>query len=218
LELIVAAAWLSLPENEPMPGLLTQLGQMDIYLIDQLQKGSFQEGMKILDAGCGEGRNLSWFLYNGFEVYACDTSIAALEKLREKALSLNPELDGSNFRQEAIEKMSFAAASFDAVICNAVLHFAKDEKHFHEMLDSIWKVLKPGGLFFSRLASSIGIENRIQQLEGRHYLLPDGSRRFLVDETFLLRATHRLGAHFQEPIKTVNVQNQRCMTTWVLHK
>jgi ubiquinone/menaquinone biosynthesis C-methylase UbiE len=114
--------------------------------------------------------------------------------------------------------MSFADQWFDVVISSAVLHFARDEKHFNAMLSDMWRVLKPGGIFFCRLASSIGIENRIKQIEGRTYLLPDGTSRFLVDESMLIRATHKMGANFLEPIKTTNVQNARCMTTWVLKK
>lgn len=86
------------------------------------------------------------------------------------------------------------------------------------MLDEMWRVLKPNGIFFSRLASTIGIEDRIKHKHGRWYLLPDGSERFLVDESMLVAATDRLGAKLIEPIKTVNVQNQRCMTTWCLRK
>ena len=70
-------------------------------------------------------------------------------------------------------------------------------------------------------ASTIGIESRVIPLAGqgaRRFHLPDGSDRFLVDEAMLRAYTARLRASFLEPIKTVNVENQRCMTTWVLKK
>ncbi|RYD74079.1 MAG: class I SAM-dependent methyltransferase, partial [Sphingobacteriales bacterium] len=123
-----------------------------------------------------------------------------------------------NFHISPVEKMPYEDATFDVVISNAVLHFAKDTTHLREMINEMWRVLKVGGIFFCRLASTIGIEKRIQQLQERTYLLPDGTKRFLVDETLLLQITHKLGAKFLEPIKTVNVQNSRCMTTWVLQK
>ena len=105
-----------------------------------------------------------------------------------------------------------------SVISSAVLHFAENEKHFNQMLREMWRVLKPSGMFFARLASTIGIENKVEKISERRYLLPDGSERFLVDEEMLIAATENFGATFIEPIKTTNVQNLRCMTTWVVRK
>lgn len=187
-------------------------GEIDIYLFDQLLKGRFRPGARILDAGCGYGRNLRYFLANGYDVSGVDASAQAIEHLKSSAPS--PE----NFRREDVENLSFADKSFDAVLSNAVLHFARDEAHFDRMLLEMWRVLKDGGLFFARLASNIGIESRVQSLQGRWFHLPDGSDRYLVDEALLMTWTRRLGAELLEPIKTVNVQGMRCMTTWVLRK
>jgi tellurite methyltransferase len=109
-------------------------------------------------------------------------------------------------------------AEFDVVFSSAVLHFARDEQQWEAMVKEMWRVLKPGGIFFARLASSIGMEDRVEVIEGRRYHLPDGSDRFLVDEAMLLRVTAALGGEFIEPIKTTVVQNLRAMTTWVLRK
>jgi hypothetical protein len=104
------------------------------------------------------------------------------------------------------------------VISSAVLHFAADEKHFEAMLTSMWRVLKPGGYLFARLASDIGIEKHVRPLGNGRYFLPDGSERFLVNEQMLLNYTAKLNGNLFEPIKTTNVQNLRCMTTWCLQK
>lgn len=102
-----------------------------------------------------------------------------------------------------------------------MLHFARDDAHFDAMLRGCWRVLAPGGLFFCRLASSIGIESRVQRLEGsqgRRHRLPDGSERYLADEALLAAATQNLGGTLADPLKTTVVQNQRAMTTWVMRK
>ena len=44
------------------------LGNIDIYLLDQILKDRFKKSFKILDAGCGEGRNLIYFVRNGFKL------------------------------------------------------------------------------------------------------------------------------------------------------
>ena len=163
--------------------------------------------MRIVDAGCGYGRNLVYLLNEGYEVFGVDQDPDAIA-------SLPP----GNFRVEPIERMSFPDNFADVVIANAVLHFARDDEHFLAMLHSMWRVLKPGGLLFSRLASSIGIEKQISQIAGRRFHLPDGSDRYLVDEGYLCRLTTELGGALLDPLKTTVVQNQRSMTTWVVRK
>ncbi len=193
-------------------------GEIDIYLFDQILKGSFDVDSNILDAGCGGGRNLVYFLRSGYEVFAVDENPQAIEQVRLLAKTLNPILPPENFQVSTVEKMPFPSERFDVVISNAVLHFASDERHFYQMIGEMWRVLSNGGLFFARLASTIGIEEKIKLIEERRYSLPDGSERFLVDEQFLISATNQLGGIWVEPLKTTNVQNLRCMTTWVLRK
>lgn len=209
-----------LPAPTPisLAALQEALGDTDIYLIDQLLKGRIHLNMRVMDAGCGSGRNLRFLLQAGVAVYGVDKDAEAIAHLRGWAGTLAPLLPKTNFRQEAVEEMSFEKNYFDFVISSALLHFAEDENHFQRMLNKMWEVLKPGGVFFCRLASSIALEDRIQHMKGRHFRLPDGSTRFLVDEEFLLQHTARLQGRQIEPIKTVNVQNLRCMTTWCLQK
>ena len=193
-------------------------GDIDIYLFDQIQKGRFTTAAKILDAGCGGGRNLIYFMRTGCEVFAVDQNPEAVAQIRQLARTLAPHLPPENFQIASIEKMPFPDESFDWVISNAVLHFAENKIHFDQMLTEMWRVLKPNGAFFARLASSIGIEDLIIPTENGRYLLPDGSERFLVDENLLIESAEKFGGTPLEPIKTTNVQNLRCMTTWVLYK
>ncbi|PWK73783.1 methyltransferase family protein [Mucilaginibacter oryzae] len=193
-------------------------GNIDIYLFDQLLKGRFDNCTKVLDAGCGGGRNLVYFLNNGFEVYGIDQSAGAVEAVKQLSANLAPANSIDNFSVAAVEDMPFEDGQFDLVICSAVLHFAQDAEHFDRMLRSLWRVLKPGGYFFARLASDIGIEERIKPLGNFRYLLPDGSERFLVNEDVLMEYTSALGGELFEPLKTTNVQNLRCMTTWCMYK
>jgi tellurite methyltransferase len=202
----------------PHLNLQEWFGQIDIYLFDQLLKGRFDPRMRVLDAGCGGGRNLIYFLRCGYDVCGVDLSTEAIAHVRALAAGLAPHLPADNFRVEAVEAMSFADAGFDVVISSAVLHFARDEEHWQGMVREMWRVLKPGGVFFARLASSVGVEEQIIRLEGRRYHLPDGSDRFLVNDRMLLDATGSLGGELIEPLKTVVVRNLRSMSTWCLRK
>ena len=194
------------------------LDGIDIYLLDQVLRRRIGPGMTIFDAGCGGGRNIHYFLHSGYEVFAADREPESVDAVRQLAARLAPELPASNFRAEPLEALSYAAASADVVISNAVLHLAHTDEQFAAMLEGSWRVLRPGGLFFARLASSIGMEERCRSIDGRWCELPDGSQRYLVDEAFLVETTARLGGVLIDPIKTTVVQDLRCMTTWVVRK
>jgi SAM-dependent methyltransferase len=198
--------------------LAQEFGQIDIYLFDQLLRGRITPGMRVLDAGCGSGRNLVYLLKHGYDAYAADADAAAVRIVRDLAATLAPHLSADNVRHEPLDAMTFTPGFADVVISSAVLHFARDDEQFGAMLRGSWRMLTPGGLFFCRLASSIGVEDRVQQISGRRHRLPDGSDRYLVDEACLLDWTARLGGELLDPIKTTVVQNQRAMTTWVMRK
>jgi SAM-dependent methyltransferase len=193
-------------------------GQIDIYLFDQILRGRIAPGMRVFDAGCGSGRNLVFLLQQGYEVCAVDPDPAAIRRVRALAARLAPRLPESNFRAEAIEASSFPDHAADVVLSSAVLHFARDDGHFAAMLAGAWRLVRPGGLFFCRLASSIGMEGRFVPLGNGRYTLLDGSERFLVDEARLLALTAELGGALVDPLKTTVVQGQRCMTTWVARR
>lgn len=198
--------------------LREQFGNIDIYLFDQLLKGRVSPSMTLLDAGCGEGRNLIYFLRHRFQVFAVDSNPRAIQQVRGLAAGLAPDLSPQNFLVADVAEMPLPNATFDLVISSAVLHFAGDQRHFDRMLDEMWRVLKPGGMLFARLASAIGIEGLIEPVGEGRFLLPDGTERFLVNEEMLRAAAGRLGARPLEPLKTTNVENLRCMTTWVVEK
>ena len=194
------------------------VGDMDIYLFDQLLHDRFPPGSRLLDAGCGDGRNLLYFLRAGYDVYAVDRAPEAIAAVRHLAARVAPTLPPDNLRVESIERLAFPDAHFDAVITNAVLHFAEDGAHFGRMVAELWRVLRPGGVLFARMASRNGMEGRMQPVGNGRYTLPDGSTRFLVDDELLLGMTNLFGGELLDPIKTVNVQGLRCMSSWILRK
>ena len=193
-----------------------QFGQVDIYVFDQILRGNLHAGLRIVDAGCGFGRNLVWLLREGAEIYGVDANTEAVEHVRALAGQLQPELPAGNFSVGEVEAMPFADGFADAVICNSVLHFARDERHFLAMVEELWRVLRVGGLLFVRLGSRIGMD--FPALGGHLYEIGDGSAWFLVDEAVLLRMTEQMNAVTVDPLKTTVVQDYRCMTTWVLRK
>ena len=181
-------------------------------------KGRLRPGSRILDAGCGGGRNIEPFLRCGYAVWAVDVSPRAVRQTLELGRELGADRPVGWVSRQEIAGLAFRSGSFDAVIGSALLHFARDREHFGAMLEEMWRVLAPGGLLFTRLASTIGIEDRVESLGGGRYRLPAGQEWTLVDRPSLLEWSETLGGHLVEPLKTTVVDDLRAMTTWCLVK
>ena len=208
-----------MPNAGPPPSIAIQdlFGDIDIYLFDQLARGRFDDRRQVLDAGCGAGRNLRYLLAHGYDCQGIDRDASAIAQLRRDAQALGRGDADERFVVGDVDSLPWRDGTFDVVISSAVLHFADDRRHFDLMVAEMWRVLAPGGLLFARLASTIGLEG-FGGRAGQRVRLPDGSDRFVVNETILLDSTARLGGRLADPIKTTNVQNQRAMTTWCVLK
>ncbi len=193
-----------------------QFGQIDIYVFDQILRGNIAADMRVLDAGCGYGRNLVHLLREGCDVFALDADPEGIAHVRLLSASLQTGLPETNFQVGPIERMKFSDGFADVVICNSVLHFANDDRHFRGMLAELWRVLRPGGMLFCRLGSTIGMD--FERVTGNRFVIGDGSEWFLADEEMLLDLTDEMHGVLVDPLKTTIVQDYRCMTTWVLRK
>jgi ubiquinone/menaquinone biosynthesis C-methylase UbiE len=193
---------------------LSYLGNIDIYLLDQVMKNRYLPGERLLDAGVGGGRNLHWFSQGDYDLYGVDTNPDAIAVLKEKY----PDWSPKKLQVAGLDALPFPDAFFHHIICSAVLHFSESPAHFLQMLGEMVRVLKPGGSLFIRMASEMGIEPFIEPLGNGVYNLPDGTQRFLLTRPLLKTLLENFPIEFAEPVKTVNVEDMRCMTTLVFIK
>ena len=195
------------------------LGNIDIYLLDQILKGRFNKDMKILDAGCGEGRNCIYFLHQGYQIFGVDANPIAIQMARTYAQTIQPSYDTLRFQKSLVEEMPFHKGAFDAVISSAVLHFAQNKSQFDKMLAEMMRVLKPGGVFFLRMTTSMGgIKEQSPELGDGVYLLPDGSERYLLTPELEQELMHTYRLKYLEPPKSVLVHGLRAMGVFVWEK
>ena len=185
---------------------------IDIYILDQILKDRYQPGNKILDVGCGSGRNLKWFYNTDFEIHGTDLNSDSINHCKK----LYPQ-QKENFMLATAEKMPYNINSFDHIICNAVLHFAEDLSQYLKMFNELLRILKPQGTLFIRMASNFGLENEIEHIGKGVYNLPDGSKRFLLTQDIIDTMLSN-NVCLLENIKTTLVHNKRAMTTIVLKK
>jgi tellurite methyltransferase len=192
---------------------LKDLQGVDIYLIDQLLKNVINPSAVILDAGCGTGRNMNWFVQGGFEMVGCDISEEALIEAAVRT-GINPE----KLAVAPLENLPYSSEKFDFVICSAVLHFAKSTDHFLTMVKELVRVLKPNGILFVRMTSDFGLPKNYTSLGQGRYLLADGSERFLLTQELFAKIKSEFNLHQIEPLKSTLVENLRSMSTLVLRK
>src|SRR5579859_3707440 len=82
-----------------------QFGQIDIYVFDQILRGNIAPGMRVLDAGCGYGRNLVYLLRENYEIFALDGDPDGVKHVRQLSASLAAGLPAENFQVGSIERM-----------------------------------------------------------------------------------------------------------------
>tara|TARA_B100000809_G_C15119382_1_gene523705 strand:+ start:730 stop:1317 length:588 start_codon:yes stop_codon:yes gene_type:complete len=191
---------------------LNHIKSIDIYLLDQLIKGRIKPSDKILDAGCGSGRNIKFLIQEQFNVFGVDDNKNAIEQLSVSY----PELS-HNFTETSIEEYN-SEHKFDFIICNAVLHFAKDHDHFDELFAKLVNLLSKYGTLFIRMTTDIGIKELLTESINGVYHLPDNTLSYLVtkEKITTLLSLHQL--QLTEPIKTVVVDGKRSMATLVFKR
>ncbi|MGB0430676.1 MAG: class I SAM-dependent methyltransferase [Bacteroidia bacterium] len=196
-----------------------QFGNLDIYVFDQLLKGNINPNSKVLDAGCGNGRNHEYFIKQGYDVSAFDLNSEALEMAKAQAAHLNYRYM-NQFKLGDMTQIPFDNDSFDFIINVAVLHFAHNRAHFEKMLSELVRVCKPNGKILIRVATNIGIEHLFKPLNknDQRYIMPDGNERFVMHKQDFEYFANKVGVLAYEPLKSTNVANLRCMSTWCIQK
>jgi len=99
-------------------------------------------GARLLDLGCGTGHHLRWARGRGYETAGTDGSAAMLAEARR----LNPPVE---LHLATADRLPFANASFDAVLCIEVIRYLPD---IDPCLREMGRVLKPGGIALTTAA------------------------------------------------------------------
>ncbi|PIT86677.1 MAG: class I SAM-dependent methyltransferase [Candidatus Magasanikbacteria bacterium CG10_big_fil_rev_8_21_14_0_10_43_6] len=105
-------------------------------------------GTRVLDVGCGPGRDCRYFVDHGLTVTGLDLSVGLLALARNAV----PE---ASFVEGDMLRMPFADASFDGVWASAALvHLHRDD--IGTAIQEIYRVLVPGGIFYCSVKEGVG--------------------------------------------------------------
>ena len=116
--------------------------------IEQLRPGGH-----ILDAGCGPGRDILYFIKNGFMVTGIDAS--------EEMVKIASGLTGRYITRMRFQEIDITN-EFDGIWANAsLLHVNRSE--MHDVLIRLFKALKNGGVFYATFKYG----NREEEINGR---------------------------------------------------
>jgi SAM-dependent methyltransferase len=152
-----------------------------------------EQGARVLELGCGSGREAAFLLQSGHDVRGIDAS----EGMIEEALRRHPEL-ADRLSCAAVplpEDTPLLDESFDAVISIALLMHVPDSDLFETVLQ-LKRVLKPAGVAFVSVSSGRpGVNTDSRGLGGRLF------RERPPEELQLLfeRLGFRLAARYQTP-------------------
>ncbi len=105
---------------------------------------------KVLDLGCGTGRNTIYLAKQGFLVYALDISKTGVAITKKKAKSLG--LKNIKFKVADIKHTSYPDNYFDAVLCIFTLSHGLLEDN-KDAVDEIYRILKPKGMLVTEFMS-----------------------------------------------------------------
>ena len=143
---------------------------------------SLLTGRTCLDAGCGAGgRDVFEMWRQGFDAYGVDAVQENILLTRE----LHPEISDRVSVADLREPLPFPDASFDLVLCNAVIQHIPRKDTFEVTLPELVRVLRPGGILQLMFKNGEGIlslrdadygETRTFLLYGEHELAARLSR------------------------------------------
>jgi SAM-dependent methyltransferase len=101
---------------------------------------------KVLELGCGQGRDTLFLAGGGFDVTALDYSERGLEDIREKAEQVGLSFRLATTCHDIRKRLPFDAGSFDACFSHMVYCMALTTAELEALSAEIRRVLKPDGL------------------------------------------------------------------------
>lgn len=158
---------------------------------------SFRQGNRLLDIGFGAGTIMETAVEEGWETFGTEVSKPAVEHARSLGFSAF---------YGPLREAAYPDNHFDIITASEILeHLTKPE----EDLNEIFRILRPGGLFWATTPSSTGLSARLLGLDWSVLSPPEHTQLYSRRgaDLMLRRAgfkTVRIAAHGLNPMEIVN--------------
>ncbi len=130
---------------------------------------------KLLDLGCGNGRDSFYFAQKGLQVTAVDWSKNCLDQLFELSKKKNVKI---KVVHQSIPQLKIKQNSIDVVYAHLSLHYF-DNKTTKNIFNKIYRALRKNGLFFLKCKSTEDeLYGKGRKLEDNMYVFKNHIRHF----------------------------------------
>ena len=151
---------------------------------------------RILELGCGQGRDTIFFASNGLEVHAIDSSKVAIENIYQKIGKGNISLGLRHFQVK--QSLPFDSSYFDAIYSHMFYNMRFTDKELRFLFTESSRVLRNNGLLYFSVRSDKDPQyNKGKKIDDKIYEINGFQIRFFTKE----QIKSFLANHFE--IKTI---------------
>ncbi len=156
--------------------------QVPEYWTDYFTGITTPETIRVLDLGCGGGRNTYMLMSYGFDTYGCDLHLGMVSATREKVKGLIGHEEALlRIIQANMLKLPYDNSSFDVVLANGVYHNTSSVEEFEAAITETVRILKPGGVLCLNVFTDEMVDPKLIRQELPHlYITPDNLDMILL--------------------------------------
>jgi len=134
---------------------------------------------RVLELGCGQGRDTIFFASNGLDVHAIDSSKIAIENVNQKIREKNISINLKHF--EARRGLPFGNNHFDALYSHMFYNMSFTDEDLRFLFTESSRVLKDKGLlYFSVRSDNDLLYNKGKKIDSNIYEINGFQIRFFI--------------------------------------
>lgn len=124
---------------------------------------------KVLDIGCGGGRNTEMLINLGFDVFACDFYQGMVRTTKNRLIKkgFKSKFVAGRIKKASMTELPYDSNNFDIVLCHGVYHNAQSLEEFDCALEESARVLKMGGHLYFNIFTSDLIAEDFKNVDGQ---------------------------------------------------
>jgi cyclopropane fatty-acyl-phospholipid synthase-like methyltransferase len=153
--------------NNNAQKLVQRYESADMDIVHSLLLNTYTRGAKILEIGCGSGRDASFMLSKNYDVHGIDAS----PEMIQSALTVHPELSGRLHVGTIPDDLADVTETYDGIYAIACLMHLKEQELLPTFIAFRKLLKKDGSLLFSVPVSRPDLQESGTDETGRYFVL-----------------------------------------------